>query len=484
MAPLSKPQSSRKPNFVFLIADDHAGYVLGADGNRQAETPNLDRLAREGTRFSAHYCNSPVCTPSRQSFFTGQMPHMAGVTRLPTPLSPDKPTIAKQFKKAGYTTGVIGKMHFNRPAAAGLHGFDYMVTERELAQQWNEAVKPRAIPSEIRTKPQWRPFRDHARIWLNAEKLPYARFDEEMKASFQVRLAGQFLETNKDNPFALWVSFHEPHSPFDFPVEERARISPAAFVPPKIGPEDGWQIPLIFRDLTEEEKQGIIAAYYTSARFLDSNIGQVLDKLRRLNLDENTLIVYTADHGYDLGHHGRFEKHCGYDPAIRVPLIMRYPKRIRQGAVRDLTEHIDLAPTILDMLQLDPVALQHGQSLRPYLEGRRASPRDHIFSEYLENEEVFLRTRKWKYIFCSGKRKRGDGYETANPAPGRYIRLYDLEKDPGEFHDVAARNPKIVEQMENLVLKRFRDTHPDAAREPGSAARQDSIEFYVRPRDA
>src|SRR2546426_10992907 len=93
----------RKPNFLFLIADDHAGYVLGADGNRLARTPNLDRVAAEGIRFSRNYCNSPVCTPSRQSILTGQMPHAAGVTRLPTPLSPDKPTIAKQLQKAGYS---------------------------------------------------------------------------------------------------------------------------------------------------------------------------------------------------------------------------------------------------------------------------------------------------------------------------------------------------------------------------------------------
>src|SRR5437660_12924334 len=117
---------SRKPNSLFILADDHAGYVLGADGNRQARTPNLDRLASESVRFSRHYCNSPVCTPSRQSFFTGQLPHMAGVTRLPTPLAEDKPTLAKQFKAAGYATAVFGKMHLNRPAVPGLFGFDVM----------------------------------------------------------------------------------------------------------------------------------------------------------------------------------------------------------------------------------------------------------------------------------------------------------------------------------------------------------------------
>jgi choline-sulfatase len=120
---LSRAQR-RKPNFLFILADDHAGYVLGADGNRLARTPNLDALAREGVRFAQHYCNSPVCTPSRQSLLTGQLPHAAGVTRLPTPLSGDRPAVAKQFAAAGYATAVIGKMHFNRPGVPGLHGFE------------------------------------------------------------------------------------------------------------------------------------------------------------------------------------------------------------------------------------------------------------------------------------------------------------------------------------------------------------------------
>lgn len=476
-------QTRRKPNFLFLIADDHAGYVLGADGNRQAETPNLDKLASEGTRFAMHHCNSPVCTPSRQSFFTGQMPCMSGVTRLPTVLNEQKPTIAKQLKAAGYATGVIGKMHFNRPAAPGLYGFDYMMTERELQQAWAQAVKPKPIPAEIPTKPQWRPFRDPARIWLNSDKYPYPRYSDEMKAAYQVKLAGEFLEQHKEKPFALWVSFHEPHSPYDFPVEDRNAIDARKFTPPRVGPEDAWQIPKIFRDLSDDDKRGIIASYYTSARYLDSNLGKVLGKLKQLGLDDNTFIVYTADHGYDLGQHGRFEKHCGYDPALRIPLIMRMPGKIRQGVVSDFTEHIDLAPTILDMLGADPVPVQHGQSLRPYLENKRIEARDHIFSQYLENEEAFVRTAKYKYIFCSGKRARDDGYTIDNPTPGRYHRLYDLQKDPGEFTDVAKANPKVVQQMQDLILKRMRKTHPDASKEPQRLSREEAIEYYVKPRD-
>lgn len=472
-----------KPNFLFILADDHAGYVLGCDGNRQARTPNLDALAAEGTRFARHYCNAPVCTPSRQSFFTGQMPHMAGVTRLPTSLSPEKPTLAKQFKQADYRTAVFGKMHLNRPGAPGLYGFDEMMTERELQQAWMRDVKPRPIPPEIRTKPVWRPFKDPARIWLNADKLPYPRYEEEMKSTYLARRASRWLEENHDRPFALWVSFQEPHSPFDFPVESRSRIDPARFTPPRVGPQDRWQIPLIFRELSETDKQGIIAAYYTSVEFLDRNIGRVLDTLRRLKLEEDTLVVYMADHGYDLGHHGRFEKHCGYDQALRVPLIVRWPGRVRRGVVQDMTEHVDVPATLVDLMGLDALPVMHGRSLRPYLEGRKIGARDHIFSEYLENEEAFIRTEQYKFIFCSGKRERGDGYAIETPTPGRYRRLFDLKADPGEFTDVAAKHPDVVERMEGLMLERFRRTHPDAASEPQRLSRAEALEWYLRPRD-
>ena len=474
----------RKPNFLFLIADDHAGYVLGADGNRLASTPNLDRLAAEGTRFAAHYCNSPVCTPSRQSFLTGLMPSAAGVTVLETPLAEDTPTLAGQLRSAAYRTAVFGKMHFNRPASPGLHGFDELMTEPEVQRAW-EAVPPgRTLPPGVPVKPPWRPFRDPARIWLNAEKLPFGRYYDDMRGTFIARQGVRFLHEHRHEPFALWVSFQEPHSPFDFPLEDRERFDPARFDVPAPGPKDAWQIPLIFRGLTDADKRGIIAAYYTSVAFLDRNVGVVLNELRRLDLEKNTLVVYMADHGYSLGQHGRFEKHCGYDPALRVPLLMRWPGRIRRGVVREFTESVDVPATILDMLGVEPLAVRHGSSLRPYLEGRRpATVRDHIFSQYLENEEAFIRTRDRKLIFCSGRRHRTDGYETDRPVPGRYLRLYDLARDPGEFTDIAGREPETVARLQKLMLERFRATHPEARSAPRGTV-EEEIEFYLRPRDA
>ena len=473
-----------RPNFLFVLADDHAGYVLGADGNGQARTPNLDRLASESTHFAQHYCNAPVCTPSRQSFFTGMLPHAVGVTRLPTPLAEGSPTLARQFHAAGYRTAVFGKMHFNRRAEPGLHGFDELLTENELQAAWARDVPPAPPRTDVRTKPPWRPFRDSARIWLNADALPFPCSAAQMKGSYLADRAIEYLGRTDSRPFALWVSFQEPHSPFDFPLEYRGRFDPRHFTPPRVGPEDGPQIPLIFRDLSADDKRGIIAAYYTSVAFLDWNIGRVLAALKRRGLADNTLVVYMADHGYDLGHHGRFEKHCGYDPAMRVPLLMRWPGHVRRDVVRDLTEHVDVTATIADLMAIDPPRVLHGRSLRPYLEtGRHPAPRDHIFSEYLENEEAYIRTAEWKYIFCSGTRKRTDGYETAQPTPGRYHRLYHLTSDPDEMHDVAATNPRVVDRLESLMLERFRTTHPERESEPRRLSRAEALEFYLRPRD-
>ncbi len=475
----------QRPSLLYILADDHAGYAMGCAGDPLAETPNIDRLASEGTRFARHYCNSPVCTPSRQSFLTGQLPHSAGVTLLRTPLATDKPTVAKQLKSAGYQTAVFGKMHFNRPSSPGLHGFDYLMTEQDLARAW-AAEKHREIPSDIRAKPPWRPFVDPARVWLNADKLPYPRFDADMRGTFLARQACKYMEENRDKRFALWVSFQEPHAPFDFPVEDRDHFAPAErFAAPPVAPQDAWQVPNVFRDLSDADKRGINAAYYTSVRFLDRNIGLLLAKLKELGLDQSTMVVYHSDHGYSLGHHGRYGKHAGFEQSLHVPLMMRWPGRVRRRVVNELTEHIDVAPTILDVLGAEPLKVAHGQTLRKYLEGDRpAQPRDHIFSQYLENEEAYVRTSRHKLIFGSGTRERQDGYKTDSPTPGRYVKLYDVRVDPGELNDIAAQQPDVVRAMVSYALRRFRDTHPEFGDEPGRPSIQESLEWYLRPRDA
>lgn len=477
----------RKPNLLYILADDHAGYVLGADGNPRAATPNIDRLAAEGTRFARNYCNAPVCTPSRQSFFISQLPHSAGVTVLGTALAEDKPTLAKQLAASGYAPAVFGKMHFNVPGRPGLHGFDVACTEDVVRREWTRAVGPWPDYRDIPTKPkQWRPFRDPARIWLDADKLPFDRDYDQMEGTWIARQATQYIREHKDDPFALWVSFRSPHSPFDFPVEDRNRFDPASFPVPEVGPNDFDQIPLIFRDLTPEDKQGIIASYYTAVSFLDRNVGEVLQAIKDANIESDTLVIYMADHGYSLGQHGRFEKHVCYEPALRVPLIYRWPGHVASGqVVREFTESIDVPPTLIEMLGAEPFAVNHGHSVASYLKtGKHQQPRQSIFSEYLENEEACVKTDRWKLIHCSGRRLRRDGYLTDNPLPGRYVELYDQHADPGEFMNVATRYPDVVQQLSAQMLRVFRATHPDAHVEPPALSQEDAIEWYLRPRDA
>jgi arylsulfatase A-like enzyme len=487
VGPKTALAQGRKPNLLYILADDHAGYVLGADGNKRASTPNLDKLASEGTRFARNYCNSPVCTPSRQSFFTGQLPHSSGVTVLSTPLSDEKPTIAKQLAGSGYKTAVYGKMHFNTPGKPGLHGFDLACTEDVTAREWRAQVGPWPDYPNIPTKPkQWRPFKDRARIWLNADKLPFDRDYESMEGTWIARKAVNYIREHKDTPFALWVSFKSPHSPFDFPTDDRNNYDPKNFPLPKVGPNDLEQIPLIFRDLTDEDKQGIIASYYTSVSFMDRNVGEVLAALKGQNLEKDTLVIYMADHGYSLGQHGRFEKHVCYEPALRVPLIFRWPGHVRAGGVvNDFTQSVDVPSTLLEMLGAEPFQVTHGQSLVNYLKtGKHSTPRKSIFSEYLENEEACIKNDHWKFIRCSGRRVRRDGYITADPIPGPYVRLFNQQTDPEEFDDVSHEYPEIVEQLSIEMLGVFRSTHPEAKSEPAGLKTGEAIDWYLRPRDA
>jgi len=377
-------------------------------------------------------------------------------------------------------------MHFQKPPFPGQHGFDLPVTEYDIASRWAKQ-KWEPVATDIRTTGPWRPLKDPARIWLNADALPFPRHDRDMEGTFIADSAVKFLEDHRgsDQPFALWVSFMEPHSPFRFPVEDRGRYAAKEFKAPPIGPEDPPQIPLVFRDLSEDDRRGIISAYYTSVQFLDENVGRVLAALTKLGLDKNTVVMYTADHGYMLGQHGRFEKHCGYDPALRVPLAIRHTGRYKPRVIKEMTEHVDLSATILEVLGAKPFEIQHGQSLTPYLDrGSHPTPRDWIFSEYLENEEAYIRTRDYKFVHCTGKRARQEGYITENPTPGRYTRLYDLRSDPGEFHDISAKSAELVAKFTTQMATKFRNTDPRAAQLPHSASDSELLDHCLRPPDA
>jgi choline-sulfatase len=475
---------------LFLSSDDHAAYVLGAYGNSLIRTPNLNRLAAQGVRFDAAYANCPICTPSRQSVITGRYPHAAGVTLLGTPLAEEQVTIAEHLKEFGFQTAAIGKMHFNSQLK---HGFDHRIDAENYDAHL--AKKPaRKPPPGQRYKPIWRPFQVPAREWLNADRLPgtgYPRpanpenqglYDEDFLGTYFVRQATEFLARHRDERMCVWLSFYEPHSPFNFPIEDANNYDPARVPLPKPGPEDDRWIPAIFRELSEEDRRGIIAAYYNSVEYLDRNIGRALDALEDLGLTDKTLVVYVSDHGYLLNHHGRFEKHMMWEEAVRVPLLIRDP-RSPSRVVKALVEMVDLVPTILEALGVPPMPSAQGRSLMPLVRGETDRHRDFVFSEYLHDNKAMVRTERWKYIYTTGEKDLQLGYATGFGPSGPLGRLYDLASDPAETRNVAndPANAAIVEELEQRMLSVFLQTDPRAPRLPAGLSRVEALAWFLQP---
>ncbi len=475
--------AKEKLNVLVLMGDDHATYAYGAYGHQTPKTPNLDAFAASGVRFSRAFCNSPVCTATRQSLLTGRLPHSIGVTQLRSALSADTTTIADVLQANGYITAAYGKMHFNSTLK---HGFEH----RLYHQQHREYLKenpPKPVPDDIEALPQWRPFRDHARVWLNSMNIPYGAYDKDMLNTWIAEQSSQFLIDHKDDTFCLFSSFNQPHSPFRYPIEYAKTYNPADMKVPEKGPEDDWHIPDIYYDLTHEEKQGINAAYYTAVAYLDRNIGIVLDTLEETGLAENTMVVYIGDHGYALGHHGRFEKHTLFEESIHSPLVFRVPGMSKAGHVAEqLTEFIDIFPTIMEATGCQIPSEVEGNNLLPAIQGDDSPNREMVFLEYFENEEAGIRTDRYKYIYGSGKRMRQDGYYSSRDPHKRYQLLYDLQQDPQEHHNLAEDKQYAdrIDQFEAEMIRRFEATSPIKDRMPSDLGVHDQLDFYLKAWDS
>jgi choline-sulfatase len=470
----------RAPNVLVICADDHAAHVTGAYGNQQVRTPHIDRLAAGGIRFEQAYCNSPVCTASRQSFFTGRYPRTIGVTQLKTALPDSEVTLAETLDRAGYATAGIGKMHFNSKLK---HGFALRIDTPEY-HAWL-AGQPKDAATLTGVQSPWRPFKDPARIWLNAAALPIGQADARMEGTYFAQQAAAYLNEARDKPFFLMVSFNEPHSPFRFPLEYRGRHKAAEFTAPALGAGDDAQIPAVFRDLSPADKQGIAAAYYTSVEFMDKNVGLVLDALEQSGQATDTIVIYLSDHGYLLGQHGRFEKHTSYEEAVRTPLVIRYPRRIGAGRVSHaFVELVDLAPTIHSLCDLAISGPLQGRTLMPLLAGKTTKHRDHVVVEYAPNEEAMIRDDYWKLVYERGAVRRTDGYDTERPLVPNRFRLYDLHQDPAEIHNVAAdpANAATLVRLRDLLIDHLSTTARDVTAVPQGDPLA-TLEYCVQSRD-
>lgn len=231
-SPQQKAENNTENNFerfrnvVFIIGDDHSTKVLGAYGNKIVKTPNLDEMAKNGVLFSHAYVNSPVCSPSRQSMITGKYPHASGVSLLSTPFPEEQISIADYLTPLGYKTAIIGKNHFN---SSSNHGFENKIQKKDYLD-FIKTNPPRKPADEIKSRPKWKPFKDPANIWLNADALPSTYYDEEDVGTFYAKKQLNLYKAIKMTAFAYGLGLKNPiphlTSPLNMPISTILRICP------------------------------------------------------------------------------------------------------------------------------------------------------------------------------------------------------------------------------------------------------------------
>jgi len=482
-------------NVVFILADDHTRNVTGTYGNKLVRTPNIDKLAKEGITFENAYCNAPICSASRASILTGKYPHATGVNLLFTPF-PDEgnETIAEHLQKENYNTALFGKTHFNNSFWGPLyenglpkHGFDTII-DKSTYKKWLSAQQIPSLPDDMEfyTKKSLPVSLDEVAKWMNSDYSPHAVYDEFSIGTFFADQAIEFLDKNKEEPFFLWLSFHEPHHPYYFPIEFADLYDPDSLSLPKGSLEDDQWIPEKFKKLTDHEKRGIIASYYSSMSYMDKNIGLVMESLKKLGLDESTLVIYASDNGYLLNDHKRFEKHTLWEESVKQPLIIKSPGQLEAGKRMDfIAQYIDLVPTILGLIDAKPLEGVQGIDLSNHLTNNSSGFDQVAFAEYLEDNLAMVVNGKWKYVFSTGRRDLGISYATGNGPSGLTHRLYNLDNDPNETTNLANHDgyASILNSLKKEMLTIFKETHPDAYKCPNKLSMDGQLVWFCEPRD-
>jgi choline-sulfatase len=440
---------TRQTNLLFIMSDQHQRTASGCYGSREVKTPHVDEIAKNAVRFDRAYCQAPVCVPSRGSIVTGLYPHAHGAKILQDPLPASVRTIGHFFKERGYMTGAIGKMHFVDETQR--HGFDHRLYLADFMKTLTkEERKALSEDQGGAGGTVGRPSRLPARFFRDNY---YA--DETVK----------FLHENRNRPFCLWSSFFMPHTPL-VPMRKFFDLySPGTLTLPKRTNhelEEGFVGNLIrakergWYTQTDGQLRMSLTGYYGNVSQMDHCVGRVYDTLRELGLDKNTVVVYTSDHGEMAGAHRMWTKHNMYEQSVGVPLLVSLPDRMDSGAARQqLIEQVDLFPTLTELCGHGSVSGLHGRSFAPLMRNQRYTSREFAYSEYYFCHTVFtrddryvgkppilmVRTDRWKLNYLSWAR----------------CELYDIEKDPGEFHNLVDEpgNSGIVRELTAIARRTF-----------------------------
>lgn len=436
---------AERPNILFIQSDQHRRDCTGYGGACPVQTPNIDRLAREGVWFEQAYTPMPLCCPARQALLNGKRPETFGalwnydITLKIPALEPSEYSWTCKLKESGYNLGYVGKWHVHPHHDPTAYGFDRYISEGDYA-----AFRHSKHP-DVRLTNGWFGEEDPVQVddsrthWLADRAVDLIRqFTGESKP-WHIRLdfpephlpcqpAGEFARMYKPEDAAEWGSFRDEFK--DKPYIQRQQLL-------------NWGV----KDYTWEDWAPTVARYYGIITQMDAAIGRVLDALDEMGLAENTIVIYTSDHGDMCGGHGMVDKHyVMYDDIVRVPLVVRWPGVVPEGVQSDkfVYNALDLPPTLLSALGMEVPEFFQGRSMLPILKGEDVSGwREEVVSTYNGQQfglytQRMIRNCRWKYV-----------WNTTD-----VDELYDLESDPNELRNLI-HEPEHMQVISGLRKKLY-----------------------------
>ena len=401
-------RAQRRPNVLFVLMDDMRWDYMGCAGHPIVKTPALDRLAREGARFTNAFVCLSLCSPSRASFLTGVYPHVHGVLDNRTPLDFERfIPFPQRFQRAGYRTAMFGKWHMGVDAEPK-PGFDHWACFRGQGTYFNPSLN------------------------VNGDVRQYEGYTDDVTSA----MAAEWMVAREQTPFLAIVGFKSCHSPFEPPLRtsklyEGVQIRRAPSVDRPMPDQPAW---IQKFDDSGHTPYSRIPADELALRFArlvtaaDENVNRMVAALERAGQLDRTLVIFSSDNGFLIHEHGVYDKRAMYEESIRIPLLMRYPPLVRRGTVDDLTLNVDLAPTLLDLIGEGGGEQMHGLSALPGLTGQRRRKRSIFFYQY-DRETPYstpslmgVRTTDWKLVRYA---EEGQAHE-----------LYHVKKDPFEMRNL------------------------------------------------
>ena len=445
------PATPTRPNVLFILVDQWRFSAFSHETDPLVQTPNLDRFAASGARFTRMYATNPVCTPNRSCILTSRFPHQHGMTRNNITLPPQEKCLAETFAAAGYATHYIGKWHMDGPASPGFVPPGWRRRGFATFEGFNRGHY----------------YPQGAKYFTNEGKfVEPAAFE----SAYQTDLALDFMRSHREQPFFCYLSWGPPHTPYRPPAEfdRFSKLPQLAYRP---------NVPAKLRDVAPLKKE--LAGYYGLCETLDDQMGRILRGLDELGLAEKTLVVFTADHGDMQGSHGLYRKGKPQEESLHIPLFMRLPARIRPAQkIPTLASSIDLMPTLNSLCGLKSPSSCMGRDLSGAVTGGAVPQVDSIYAQGA------MRPARETPSPANPKKARkgqaGSAEATDVESPGGEWRaivtpthklatnvsgemqLYDLEKDPFELKNLAAERSATPLKNDLLAkMKRWADDTAD-----------------------